>query len=118
MVFKENWIFSRVGKSEVIRFFQLLIKIYSYLVSPLLGKSCRYHPTCSCYMNESLERHGLIKGLFLGSARIISCHPYSKRNFIDPVPKQFAWRDVLGYKRQCHHETNDKIKEQEKLNEC
>jgi putative membrane protein insertion efficiency factor len=83
----------------MVRVFQWLVKVYSYMVSPLLGRNCRYLPTCSCFMNEALEKHGLFKGLFLGMKRILACNPWSKRDFHDPVPKRFAWRDVLGYKR-------------------
>ena len=85
----------------MVRFFQMLIKIYSYLVSPLFGRSCRYHPTCSAYAMEALEKHGVIKGFFLTIKRILSCHPYCRKNYDDPVPKQFDWKHQLGYKRLC-----------------
>ncbi len=52
----------------------------------MTDSSCRYSPTCSDYMIGSLERFGVVKGLFLGAKRIISCHPFSKGGF-DPVPK-------------------------------
>ena len=52
-----------------------LIKAYKFLVSPLLGKSCRYLPTCSEYSIEALETYGLIKGIFMSTKRILSCHP-------------------------------------------
>ncbi len=52
-----------------------LIKGYIYLISPLLGHSCRYMPTCSEYSIEALKTFGLIKGLFLSLKRILSCHP-------------------------------------------
>ena len=52
-----------------------LIKVYKYLVSPLLGNSCRYLPTCSEYSIEALKEFGLIKGLILSFKRILSCHP-------------------------------------------
>ena len=51
------------------------IKGYKYLISPLLGQSCRYLPTCSEYSIEALKTHGLFKGLFLSLKRIFSCHP-------------------------------------------
>ncbi len=116
-MFEENRVLSKKRRALMVRFFQWLIKIYSYLISPFLGASCRYQPTCSCYMHDALERHGFLKGVFLGCMRICRCHPYSKRNFLDPVPKQFAWRDILRYKRQCHREIDEEITEQEKLNE-
>ena len=52
-----------------------LIKGYKYLVSPLLGHSCRYLPTCSEYSIEALETFGLLKGSYMSIKRILSCHP-------------------------------------------
>jgi len=52
-----------------------LIKAYKYLISPLFGNSCRYLPTCSEYSIEALKNYGLIKGIFMSSKRILSCHP-------------------------------------------
>ena len=51
------------------------IKIYRFLISPLLGQSCRYLPTCSEYSIEALKTYGFFKGLFLSIKRILSCHP-------------------------------------------
>ena len=51
------------------------IKIYKYLISPLIGPSCRYFPTCSEYSIEALKTFGFIKGSFLSLKRILSCHP-------------------------------------------
>ena len=51
------------------------IKAYKYLISQLLGHSCRYLPTCSEYSIEALKNYGLIKGIFMSSKRILSCHP-------------------------------------------
>ena len=62
------------------------IKIYKYLVSPLIGHSCRYLPTCSEYSIEALKTYGFVKGLLLSSKRIMSCHPWGNSGF-DPVKK-------------------------------
>ena len=64
-----------------------LIKIYQFLVSPFLGNSCRYLPTCSEYCIESLKTHGFFKGLFYSLKRILSCHPWGNGGF-DPVKKE------------------------------
>ena len=52
-----------------------LIKSYKYIISPLIGQSCRYLPTCSDYSVEALKKFGLIKGILMSLKRILSCHP-------------------------------------------
>ena len=51
------------------------IKGYQFLISPLLGHSCRYLPTCSEYSIEALKKFGLVKGVYMSLKRILSCHP-------------------------------------------
>ena len=63
------------------------IKIYKYLVSPMIGPSCRYLPTCSDYSIEALKTYGFVKGLLLSLKRIMSCHPWGNSGF-DPVKKE------------------------------
>ena len=65
--------------------FIIPIKLYQVLLSPLLGQSCRYHPTCSQYTIEAIEKYGPIKGIWLGSKRIARCHPWGGSGH-DPVP--------------------------------
>lgn len=62
-----------------------LIRVYQYAISPLLGRSCRFHPTCSEYAIEALQRHGAWKGLGLALRRIGRCHPWHPGGY-DPVP--------------------------------
>ena len=64
-----------------------LIKVYRYIISPLLGNSCRYLPTCSEYSIEALETYGLTKGIFISLKRILSCHPWGKSGH-DPIKKE------------------------------
>ena len=52
-----------------------LIKGYKLIISPYLGPSCRYLPTCSEYSIEALKTYGLLKGTFISLKRILSCHP-------------------------------------------
>ena len=52
-----------------------IIKIYQYLISPLLGNKCRFLPSCSEYFIEALKTQGLLRGFKLGSQRILKCHP-------------------------------------------
>ncbi|MBK8518298.1 MAG: membrane protein insertion efficiency factor YidD [Saprospiraceae bacterium] len=65
----------------------LPVRLYQWLISPLLGSHCRYQPTCSQYMIEAIHEWGPIKGLWLGLKRISRCHPWGKHGF-DPVPKK------------------------------
>ena len=62
-----------------------LIRAYQYVISPLLGRSCRFHPSCSEYAIESLGRHGVVKGLWLSVRRVGCCHPWHPGGY-DPVP--------------------------------
>ena len=63
----------------------LAIRAYRLFLSPMLGNRCRFHPSCSEYALEALQRHGAIKGLRLSLRRIGSCHPWHPGGF-DPVP--------------------------------
>jgi len=65
--------------------FVLIIKIYQKFISPVLLPSCRFSPTCSQYSIESLNKHGLLKGLWLSLKRISKCHPFGGSGY-DPVP--------------------------------
>jgi len=62
-----------------------LIRIYQYTISPLLGRRCRFFPSCSEYTAEALHKHGAVKGARLGLKRISRCHPWNPGGF-DPVP--------------------------------
>jgi len=64
-----------------------LIKLYRFLLSPLLGQNCRFQPTCSAYALEAIDRFGVIKGGYLSLRRLIKCHPFHEGG-CDPVPKQ------------------------------
>ena len=64
-----------------------LIKIYKFFISPLLGNSCRYLPTCSEYSIDALKTFGFFKGIFLSLKRILSCHPWAKGG-LDPIKKE------------------------------
>lgn len=63
------------------------VRGYQKFISPLFPPSCRYHPTCSTYMIEAVERFGALKGLRLGISRILRCHPFVKGGY-DPVPEK------------------------------
>ena len=68
-----------------------LIKGYKFLISPLLGNSCRYLPTCSEYSIEALRTYGFFKGSLMSLRRIFSCHPLKflgGGDGFDPVKKE------------------------------
>jgi hypothetical protein len=62
-----------------------LIKVYKYVISPLLPMACRYTPTCSEYGIQAVKKHGAWKGTGLTIKRILSCHPWGGHGH-DPVP--------------------------------
>ncbi|TKC10633.1 membrane protein insertion efficiency factor YidD [Pedobacter polaris] len=62
-----------------------IIRLYQLLLSPLLGASCRFTPTCSQYGVEAIKKHGPFYGGWLTLKRIASCHPWGKHGH-DPVP--------------------------------
>jgi putative membrane protein insertion efficiency factor len=66
--------------------FIAILRSYQYLISPLLGNRCRFHPTCSEYMIEAVKRFGVFKGMYLGFKRLGRCQPMCEGGF-DPVPE-------------------------------
>ena len=62
-----------------------LIRIYQLLLSPLLGRNCRFYPTCSVYTSEAIKKYGFLKGIFLGGKRLAKCHPFHPGG-VDLVP--------------------------------
>lgn len=66
---------------------KLLVHIYRYTLSPLLGPRCRFYPSCSAYALEAIDRHGAIYGSWLTVRRLLRCHPLHSGG-LDPVPGQ------------------------------
>ena len=64
-----------------------IIRFYQFVISPVMGPSCRHYPTCSNYSIESLKTHGVLKGLYLSVRRIWRCRPGGSHGY-DPVPKR------------------------------
>jgi len=62
-----------------------LITVYQLTLSLLIGRQCRFYPSCSHYTQEAIEKHGLIRGLQLGGRRILKCHPWHDGG-VDLVP--------------------------------
>jgi putative membrane protein insertion efficiency factor len=62
-----------------------LVRGYQLVASPLMPAACRFHPSCSAYAIEAIERHGAARGSWLAARRILRCHPFHRGGF-DPVP--------------------------------
>jgi putative membrane protein insertion efficiency factor len=64
----------------------LPVRLYRWILSPVLPGACRFLPTCSAYAIEAVERHGLIQGGWLSAKRLCRCHPWGGHGY-DPVPE-------------------------------
>jgi uncharacterized protein len=85
-----------------------LLDGYKRWLSPLLGQHCRFHPSCSSYMREAIIRFGVVRGVVLGTFRLLRCQPLCEGG-PDPVPDTFPrrpWRrnDVVC---EADHEENE-----------
>ena len=71
---------------KIIEFIVLLpVYFYRFAISPLIPPRCRYKPTCSQYAIEAVKKHGVLKGVWLATKRILRCHPWGGSGY-DPVP--------------------------------
>ncbi|WP_018127693.1 membrane protein insertion efficiency factor YidD [Balneola vulgaris] len=71
------------------------VRFYQLAISPWMGSSCRYTPTCSQYMIEAVKEWGPLKGIWLGLKRIGRCHPWGSHGE-DPVPKNPKHNDLTN----------------------
>jgi len=67
------------------KIFIKIIGVYQYFISPFLGSRCLFYPTCSEYAKQSIEKHGIIRSSWSVFVRILSCHPFSKKKYWDPI---------------------------------
>ena len=67
------------------------IRGYSRVISPLLPQRCKYHPSCSAYAAQAIERYGILRGLVLAGWRLLRCNPWSHGGY-DPVEAQRLFR--------------------------
>jgi len=70
-----------------------LVRVYRYVISPMLPPACRFHPNCSAYAEQALQEHGALRGGWLAASRVCRCGPWSRGGF-DPVPASRA-RDEM-----------------------
>ncbi|MDH5391843.1 MAG: membrane protein insertion efficiency factor YidD [Gammaproteobacteria bacterium] len=75
------------------RLFIYIIRAYQIVLSPVLGQHCRFTPSCSSYAIEALQNHGILRGSWLATKRLFSCHPWHEGGY-DPVPE---------HKHSCKH---------------
>jgi putative membrane protein insertion efficiency factor len=80
-----------------------LLRGYQLAISPFLGQRCRFYPSCSEYAMEAVEKHGVVKGLWLGVKRVSRCHPLHPGGF-DPVPEPGSERGVDGSRSRLAEE--------------
>ena len=78
-------------KNIIVLPFIIIIKLYQWVLSPILKTNCRYYPTCSEYALTSLKEYGIIKGVYLSIKRIAHCHPFGGHGY-DTVPKKMKER--------------------------
>ena len=71
--------------SVASRFLVVLLTGYRRFISPLLGPTCRFYPSCSAYALEAVQLHGALRGSWLAARRLSRCHPFHAGG-IDPVP--------------------------------
>jgi putative membrane protein insertion efficiency factor len=69
----------------------LPIKLYQWLISPMLGQRCKYYPSCSEYAIQAIRRFGILRGLVLAVWRLLRCNPWS-RGGLDPVESQRVFK--------------------------
>ena len=65
----------------------LIIYVYRYTLSPLIGNQCRFYPTCSHYAEEAVRKHGAWRGSIMAVRRLFRCHPWHEGGY-DPVPEE------------------------------
>lgn len=63
----------------------LILNLYRAVISPLYGDVCRYYPSCSHYAQQAIQHHGVVKGVWFGTVRLLRCHPWAAGG-IDDIP--------------------------------
>jgi len=105
-----------VPRSLPVRISLLALRFYKTYLSILFAGNCRFHPTCSQYAYEAIERFGVVRGILLGLKRLGRCHPLSRRFGYDPVPQDFdqtvetagsaAAATIAAHSREIPHEVH------------
>lgn len=75
-----------------------ILVAYRAIVSPLYGDVCRYYPSCSSYALQAIQQHGAVRGIWMGSRRILRCHPWAAGGVDDiPVPRRSMTTTRFGF---------------------
>ena len=82
------------------------ILAYRFFLSPWLGQSCRFTPTCSLYALEAIDTHGALGGSWLAFKRICRCHPWCEGGH-DPVPRQFPFSPDYSESRHSKQDSHE-----------
>jgi putative membrane protein insertion efficiency factor len=61
-----------------------MVKVYQWTLSPIVGRQCRFTPTCSNYMIQAVQKYGAVKGVLKGIGRLLRCHPFCKAGYDPP----------------------------------
>ena len=99
-----------------VRIALLALRFYKTYLSFLFAGNCRFHPTCSQFAYEAIERFGVVRGVWLGLKRLLRCHPLSRKFGYDPVPeswneaalhtKRDALENVTAHSAEIPHEVH------------
>ena len=101
---------SSVRRSVPVHISLLTLRFYKTYLSILFAGNCRFHPTCSQYAYDAIERFGVAPGIWLGLKRLLRCHPLSRKVGYDPVPE--AWDEtrhdatIATHNRETAHEVH------------
>ena len=79
---------AQTSRSLAVNAALLAIRFYKIYLSFLFAGNCRFHPTCSRYAYEAIDRFGVARGVWLGLRRLARCHPFSRKFGYDPVPDE------------------------------
>jgi uncharacterized protein len=87
-------------RSFPVRAALFALSCYKSYLSVLFAGGCRFEPTCSCYAYDAIERFGVLRGMWLGTKRLLRCHPLSGKFGYDPVPEKW---DEMPLKNSEQH---------------
>jgi len=89
--------------TKTVQIALLALRFYKTYLSFLFAGNCRFQPTCSQYAYEAIERFGVARGVWLGSKRLLRCHPLSRKFGYDPVPE--SWNEAALHSKQAARES-------------